>query len=118
MSEISRDLSIGTGRRLWSFFTLTFGLSWLCWVPAAISGQDVNASAWSILFILGGFGPSVAGVIMFYRNRNKEDRRYFWKRVFGFTRISSGWYLFIFLIFPVLLAINISLNGLLVQDRF
>jgi membrane protease YdiL (CAAX protease family) len=101
-----------SGKHIWIFFALTYGLSWLLWIPAALSGEDVNATAWLIPYVLGGFGPSVAGVIMVYRSREKEVRRDFWKRIIDFRRISVGWYLFILLVFPVLFAISLFLNSL------
>jgi membrane protease YdiL (CAAX protease family) len=102
-----------TDKRLWIFFALTYGLSWLFWIPAALSGRDFTVLPWLIPFILGGFGPSVAGIIMTYRSRDKRGRRDFWRRVIDLRRISAGWYLFILSIFPALLAIGFLLNSLL-----
>jgi membrane protease YdiL (CAAX protease family) len=98
-------------KRLWAFFALAYGLSWLLWIPAAISGQNVNATAGVIPYVLGGFGPSVAGIVMTYRSKDKESRRVFWKRLVDFRRISAGWYLFILLVFPVLFAISVLINN-------
>ena len=95
------------------FILLTFIISWLFWIPLALSGQDVEGTTLLIPFALGGFGPSVAGIIMVYRNKNKQERRDFWKRPIDFKRISTGWYLFIFLIFPILYIVLFSLNNLL-----
>jgi len=99
-------------RRLWTFFGLTYGLSWLFWVPSALFGRDYTSSAWVIPFLLGGFGPSAAGVIMVYRSRTREARRDFWKRVIDVRRISAGWGLFILLIFPVLFALTFLIDTL------
>jgi membrane protease YdiL (CAAX protease family) len=100
-------------RNLWIFFGLTFGLSWVLWIAAAVSGQDVTATAWGIPFILGGFGPSVAGIYMIRRTRGKKARRDFWRRVVDVRRISFGWYLVIFPIFPGVFAATLLVNGLL-----
>jgi membrane protease YdiL (CAAX protease family) len=62
--------------------------------------------------MLGGSGPSIAGIIMIHWNTSREARRDFWKRVIDFRRISLGWYLFIFLIFPALYTISFLLNTL------
>jgi membrane protease YdiL (CAAX protease family) len=99
-------------KRLLVFFALTYGLSWLFWVPVALSGQDVTTTVWLIPYVLGGFGPSVAGIIMVYRSRDEEVRRDFWKRVVDFRRISVGWYLFVLTVFPVSISISILLNHL------
>ena len=98
---------------LWSFFVLTFALSWVFWVPAALFGRDFTSTAWGIPYILGGFGPSAAGIIMVYHTRDKEGRRDFWRRVIDFRRISVGWYLFIVFIFPILFGASVALGSLL-----
>lgn len=100
-------------KNFWVFILLTYVISWLFWVPLALSGQDVSRTTLLVPFALGGFGPSVAGIIMVYRNKGKQERRDFWKRVIDFKRISVGWYLFIFLVFPILYIVLFSLNSLL-----
>jgi membrane protease YdiL (CAAX protease family) len=97
----------------WTFFALTFGLSWLFWVPAALWGQDYTSSAWLIPFMLGGFGPSTAGIIMVYRSSDEAQLRSFWRRLLEWRRISAGWYLLILLIFPASFATAFLLNVLL-----
>jgi len=94
-----------TARRSpWCFFALAYALSWLFWVPAALFGRAYTASLWVIPYMLGGFGPSVAGIILIYRNRDREGRRAFWRRVVDARRISAQWYVFMLLVFPVTLA--------------
>jgi membrane protease YdiL (CAAX protease family) len=100
-------------RSLWTFFVLTYVLSWIFWVPAALFGQDFTSTAWGIPYMLGGFGPSAAGIIMVYRTGDKEEWRDFWRRLVDFRRISAGWYLFIGLIFPALFTVSVLLTGLL-----
>lgn len=97
----------------WTFFALTYALSWIFWIPAALFGQDFTSSAWAIPYMLGGFGPSVAGIIMVTLTEGEEGRRDFWRRVVDFGRISAGWYLFIALIFPTLFATSVALASLL-----
>jgi len=97
----------------WTFILLTYVISWLFWVPLALSGKDVNGTTLLIPFALGGFGPSIAGIIMVYQNKDKQRRCDFWKRVIDFKRISTGWYLFIFLVFPILYIVLFSLYSLL-----
>jgi membrane protease YdiL (CAAX protease family) len=101
------------GAPLWTFFALAYALSWVFWVPAALFGRDFTSTAWGIPYILGGFGPSVAGIIMVARSAAKEEQRDFWRRVVDFGRISAGWYLFIALIFPALFALSVLLTSLL-----
>jgi uncharacterized protein len=50
-------------RRLLIFFALTFVLSWTCWLLTPVV-QAQSAIAASTLFFFGGFGPSIAAVIV------------------------------------------------------
>lgn len=50
-------------KRLLIFFILTFVWSWSCWLLAPVV-QPESAKAASTLFFLGGFGPSIAAVIV------------------------------------------------------
>ena len=103
---------ISGNKRFLLFIVLTYIISWLFWIPVALSGQDVNETILLIPFVLGGFGPSIAGIIMVYRNRDKKGRRDFWKSIVDLKRISTKWYLFIFLIFPASFAILFGINSL------
>jgi len=100
-------------RSLLRFFGLAFALTWLGWVPAALWGKDVMSSPWVIPFLLGGFGPSAAGVIMLYRTRSAAQIKEFWARLFDFRRISPAWYGIIFLLFPLLLGAALVIHRLL-----
>lgn len=98
--------------RPWQFFTLAFFLSWLFWVPAATMSHNTTSFPLGILYLLGGFGPSIAGVFMVYRTRDQDSARDFWQRVFSFRRIGPGWYAFIVLVFPVLVALSLLVEVL------
>ena len=100
-------------RALWVFLALTYALSWGLWIPTALSGRNVTATNWLIPYLLGGFGPSVAGVMMAYRTCDKEGQRDFWRRVVDVRRISLGWYVFIFLVFPIGFAAGLAVAALL-----
>lgn len=91
----------------WPFFGLVFLVSWLSWIPAAVLSQQPGTSAPGLLLMLGGFGPSLAGVFMIYRSRGKNGRNDFWIRVISVRRIGWKWYTFIFLVFPALSSISL-----------
>ena len=110
---LKKSNPISRNKRFLLFIVLTYLISWLFWIPVALSGQDVNETILLIPFVLGGFGPSIAGIIMVYRNRDKKGRRDFWKSIVDLKRISTKWYLFIFLIFPASFAILFGINSLL-----
>jgi membrane protease YdiL (CAAX protease family) len=65
---------------------------------------------WMILLILGGMGPSSVGVLMVLFSTDKEYRRDYWRRCFSFKRISFVWWLVIFLMFPLLYALNVAID--------
>ncbi len=95
----------------WLYVLLAYGLTWIFWIPVALTRQDYQES--SILLagmFLGVFGPGIAGIIMTYREQGKQGGRDFWHRVFDFRRISLKWYALIFLLFPVLHLIAIAIN--------
>ena len=101
-------------RSVWIFFALTYFLTWIFWIPVALSGQGVMAGPlMMIAFLLGGFGPSIAGIIMTYRTQDREGRRDFWKRSINFKQIGTAWYAVILLIFPLVYGLAILLDMLL-----
>ena len=97
----------------WIYCILTFGISWALWIPCALSGQDSRSTIWIIPSLLGGFGPSVAGIVMTYRSSDKQARADFWRRTFGFGRIGVGGYLFALLVFPAACAASILVESLI-----
>ena len=100
----------------WLYLILAYGLTWLFWIPVALTKQDYQTS--SILLtgmFLGAFGPGAAGIIMTYREQGREGGRDFWHRACDFRRISIRWYMLILLLYPALhlaaIAINYWLGG-------
>lgn len=95
----------------WLYFALAFGWSWLFWVPAALSGQNVMRFPVVTLLVLGGLGPPLAGILLMYLEQDSEGRRDYWRRVVDFKRISPAWWAVILLFAPVrsLLAIIVGL---------
>lgn len=99
------------------FFVLAIGLSWLFWLPVALSKQDALAFPQILLFIAGGIGPAVAEIILIARSHDKAQWRDYWQRVFDFRRISAGWYAVILLTFPILNGLAIALSFLLTGEQ-
>ena len=95
-----------------TFYLLTFAITWGLWIPAALSGQELSQSAWMIPYFLGGFAPSIAGIILTYRGAGGEERRDFWRRAVQFSRISPGWQAFIWLVFPLVFGASIAVDWL------
>jgi membrane protease YdiL (CAAX protease family) len=90
------------------FFLLTFLLSWGAWgllVWLVPSGLD-PASPSYLLFMLGGFGPTLVGIIVTAMHEGKRGLSDLWRRTW---RLGFGlqWYLVIFILFPAINALTI-----------
>ncbi len=95
----------------WLYLFLAYGLTWIFWIPVALTQQDYQESSLLLAIVfLGVFGPGIAGIFMTYREQGKQGGRDFWHRVFDFRRISLKWYALIFLLFPALHLIAIAIN--------
>lgn len=99
--------------RPWLFFAVTLGWSWLFWIPAAFSGRGLDSPVITVMFILGGLGPPLAGVGLTYLTKDREGRRDYWRRVVDFRRIRVRWYAVILLTFPLLMVLAAALDALL-----
>ena len=96
----------------WLYLLLAYGLTWLFWIPIALTRQDYQESPLLLaLMFLGVFGPGIAGIILTYREHGREGGRDFWRRVFDFRRIKLWWYVLILLLFPALHLAAIAINS-------
>jgi membrane protease YdiL (CAAX protease family) len=100
----------------WLFFALTYGWSWLFWLPGALSGLNADDPIIQVLIALGGVSPLVIAVALTYITQDREGRRAYWQRVFDFRRINSQWYAVIFLIVPLLTALAALMDVLFGGD--
>ncbi|MFP3854333.1 MAG: CPBP family intramembrane glutamic endopeptidase [Anaerolineales bacterium] len=86
------------------FFLITFGFSWLFWLPAVVAGKDVTASWWGVAWLMGGFGPSLVGLLLAARSEGRRELRDLWQRTIQPRRLTAGWVAFILLVIPVISA--------------
>jgi membrane protease YdiL (CAAX protease family) len=84
------------------YFALTFGWSWLLWIPAALLKEGENALPATVLHYLGGIGPAVAAVALIHLAHNRERQRDYWRRLIDVRRIGAVWHGVIFLTVPTL----------------
>ena len=100
-----------TGAGLGAYFALTFTMSWLAWwamvifrIPAgSVSpGQPTPTPAGLLMLAMGGFAPSIAGVLMTLRCGGRAGFHDLWKRCTRFN-LGSHAYLVIFMA-PALIA--------------
>lgn len=98
-------------KNYWEFFILVFLYSWLFWVISILSGADLSYSLSLIFYYLGGIGPSLMGILLTYRNKEKEDIKDFWRRSIDPRLIEVKWYILIVLIVitPILIGIGFDI---------
>ncbi len=82
---------------LWLFFALTYGIMLLTWglmalyqIPggSATPGSPSPTCPGLLLFFLGGFSPSIAGVLLTWRTGGRTGLRELWRRALQFN---LGW---------------------------
>ena len=99
-----------------AFVAIAFGLSWLCWIPAAFAAEGV-ASSWARwLTYAGSLGPAVAGIGLTYGTDDPRGRHDYWARATDFSRIRRRWLLAILLLYPlatlVVLLLDTAITGI------
>ncbi|UMZ73746.1 CPBP family intramembrane glutamic endopeptidase [Natranaerofaba carboxydovora] len=77
-----------------SFFVLAYLISWTFWLPFIFSST-------SIFWLLGGFGPLIAAVLVVFNNEGKSQAKQFIKGIFR-LKVALGWYFFA-LILPIII---------------
>lgn len=84
------------------FFAVTYTLTWVFWIPAALLKQDHITFSIGVLIALGGiFGKALPAIIIPYLTQGREGWRDYWDRVIDFKRISPVWYGVILLAMPL-----------------
>lgn len=91
-----------SSQSLWPFFAMTFGWSWLFWLPAVLSTAgrlDVPDAAAFALGVVAVFGPSVAAFSLLYRHEGKQGALNLWKRGWSWSA-GKRWLLPVLLLLP------------------
>lgn len=94
----------------WLFFVVVLGWSWLFWIPAAVLEISFQTTMGAVMGLLGLLGPMLGGIVFTYLTQDKQGRREYWSRIIDLKRIRARWYLVIFLLVPVLMAIAVALD--------
>jgi uncharacterized protein len=105
---------------LWSYFALTYAISWLCWgsmIVFGLPGGSVHPDAPPppasnlLLLALGGCAPTIAGTLMTWRAGGQPALRLLWRRC---TQFRLGWqpYLIIFLVPVIVAGVRIAVQAL------
>jgi uncharacterized protein len=91
----------------WGFFALTFGFSWLVWLPGVLASHKVISppisveALGSILSIVGLFGPMFAACVLTYHADGGAGLRRHLARLTDF-HVRAGWWVVI-LVLPLLI---------------
>jgi uncharacterized protein len=102
---------VGAMKRFGLFTLLTFAISWAFWAPVIALGlHTTETPAGAILFLLGGFGPSVAGAIFIVRGGGGREllSRVLSPRRIGLLEISVA-----LLAYPAVFAVSVGASRLL-----
>lgn len=100
---------------LLTYFVLTFGLTWACWIPLATSNafNDFGPPSPLLLFWpLGNIIPSLVGILLTALFGGKNGLGEVFRRL-GRVRVAFTWYAVVLLLVPVLLFVAIGVNTLL-----
>lgn len=99
------------------YFTATFGITWLLWIPAAImSWSGNNELVPGALLGLGLLGPLAGSAILLAKARDRELTRDFANRLLDLRRIRPASLPFIILLIPAVMVVSILLSPIIGQS--
>lgn len=92
------------------FTVLTFAISWTVWGLIAATGLDINADLTAgVAYVVGGFGPALAGAILARRGSEAAD---LWPRILEPQRIRPVWWGVVLLLYPGTILVAYLIVGL------
>jgi membrane protease YdiL (CAAX protease family) len=98
-----------------SFFAIAFAWSWTCWLALPLLNEDFPAAA-GVLALTGGFGPSVAAIIVVVYGEGVAGLRRWLKRCLQW-RVGWHWVLLAFFFPAVVMGLaagaHVALGGTL-----
>ena len=94
-------------RKVWLFFLIAFGWSWLFWIPVALISQGLSVPTGLDSFLdspynPAAWGPLIAAFLVTFLEDGKEGLKMLLRRGLDF-RFGKAWYAVIFLLFPALI---------------
>ena len=95
------------------FFSLTFLLTWACWIPAALLPSTGNETLIRLLHYAGGAMPTVATLLLLFTLTDRDERADYWRRLLALKQVGGGWYAVIFLTVPILTVLAGGIDFLL-----
>ncbi len=92
-------------RNIVLFLLITFAWTWLFWLPSVLSPTGHSDPLFFVLFIIGGYGPSVSAFLLTFINERKNGVKVLWKRFWN-VKIEIKWLLITLLLFPALFVVS------------
>jgi uncharacterized protein len=107
----------GISSNLILFFLISFLFTWAFWIPDALAKRGtLPSSFFTSLGVIGSLGPLVAAIILTLKESGKSGLKKLFKR--GLDKgFEAKWWLFIFLVFPLLIIFSYYISILIDQDR-
>lgn len=84
------------------FLAFAIGLTWLFWIPLALTKIPVQTGAGFWLFYIGGLGPPGALFLFLFTTQGKAYRSEYWNRLINIRRIPAACLAVIVLLYPVM----------------
>jgi membrane protease YdiL (CAAX protease family) len=107
----ARDTDRPTVYRPVRFFLLTYALTWIPWAIAAYfsfqSGKEMYGHAF---FFLGGFGPSIAAILLIFGSGDQALRRDFLARLLRVRAGTARYFVIAALFFPALSVLSVFVS--------
>ncbi len=98
-------------KRTIKFFTITFIVTWLLWLPTVIYAKGVNVP--EVLLLIGmfaGFSPTIVGLVMMKKDRGEGFKSYLQERL---TLAFPKKWLLMMMIFPLISMISLVIVHIL-----
>jgi membrane protease YdiL (CAAX protease family) len=104
-------------RRTWVFFLLTFGISWLLWLPSVLrsNGFENLPTIVGLLSMFAVFGPMIAAFILVGRESGRKGLAQLLRRAFE-TGFRKRWWLPTLLLLPAVGILTAGILALLDQE--
>jgi membrane protease YdiL (CAAX protease family) len=97
----------------WRFTVLTFAISWGLWGLIAASGSGLDGGlVVGLAYVLGGFGPTIAALVLVRRRRSGASWADLSARLFEVERVRARWWAVILLLYPVVVLSAYLVGGL------
>jgi membrane protease YdiL (CAAX protease family) len=91
-----------SSKAVWGFVAFSHGWTWFFWMLAGFVGVSIWRPPALFLFIIGGLGVMLGGVVMTGLLRGADGLRDLGRRIIDPTRIAARWWAVVLLFFPVL----------------